>query len=340
MNAHESSKVPAVVIGLLLAVVAALFLITANSQRGSFFDTPVSVTSLKVGINEWLGYEPLHLAYSLGYYENSPVRLIEYASATQVIRAFRNNAIHVATLTLDEVLLLLEVGLDVRIILVVDVSNGGDAVVAKPEIVSLGDIKGHRVGVESTALGAFLLTRALDSVGLEVSDVIVVRSEIDEQERVFLRGDFDAVVTYEPVRSRLLAAGAHEVFDSSKIPGEIVDVLVVSAQTLELYPEKIEALLKGWFRALDYIKLEPKVAAGKIAPRLNLSTEEVLGAYEGLVWPGLEENLKFMTGPEAPILKTLNKLANEMLKRKLLQSLVVPAGLVVPPALNNTVGSE
>lgn len=321
---NQSSKIPVVVTGLLLVLAVTFFTYKNLSDTWNFFIAEVPTTPLKVGTNKWFGYQPLYLAQSLGYFEGNSVRLVDHASATQVIRAFRNNTIDVATLTLDEALLLLEVGLGARIILVVDISNGGDVIIAKPEIASLSELKGHTVGVESNALGAYFITRALESVGLGVSDVDIIDSDIDQHENMFLKGAFDAVVTYEPVRSHLLAMGTHEVFDSSKIPGEIVDVLVVSDQALELYPEKIKALLEGWFRALNYIKAQPEVAAVQMGPRLNMSAEEVLVAYKDLIWPDQKENLRMMAGPEAPLLKTANKLADIMLKQNLLQQKFTP----------------
>lgn len=61
---------------------------------------------LRLGTNVWPGYEPLYLAAE---HEAWPsrfnVRMVEYPSATEVLRAFRNRALEAAALTLDEVLL-------------------------------------------------------------------------------------------------------------------------------------------------------------------------------------------------------------------------------------------
>ena len=85
--------------------------------------------------------------------------------------------------------------------MVTDISNGADVILAKPEIQSLKDLKGRRVGVDSTALGAFVITRALGQVGLSPKDIEIVSLGVSEQERAFKQGIVDAVVTFEPVRS-------------------------------------------------------------------------------------------------------------------------------------------
>ena len=60
------------------------------------------------------------------------VQLVEYPSASEVLRAFRNQAIDGMVISLDELFGLAVDGLQPRIILVVDVSHGADVVVGRP----------------------------------------------------------------------------------------------------------------------------------------------------------------------------------------------------------------
>lgn len=71
---------------------------------------------LRIGANEWPGYESLYLARSLGYFEKPPIQLVEYTSA-EVSRALRSGAIKAAALTLDETLLLVQNNIEPRLIL-------------------------------------------------------------------------------------------------------------------------------------------------------------------------------------------------------------------------------
>lgn len=334
MNKQKLTKIISLTLGFLFLLVMIYVGRTWKITNDNLRDNgETSASMLQVGANVWPGNEPLFLARELGYYENSRIRLVEYSSATQVLHAFRNQAIQVASLTLDEVLLLQASRLDSRVILVMDISNGGDAVLVKPEIKSLQGIRGRRVGVEGTALGAFFLARALQTVGLKPSDVDIVPSEIDEQYRKYLEGKVDAVVTFEPVRTRLIAQGAKQVFDSSQIPGEIVDVLVISKDMLESHPDQVEKLLKGWFRALDHLKTNPQDAAFLISKRLKISPEEVLASYTGLKLPNLEDNLKMMSGLESGLLKSAKRLSRFMLDEKLLQHEVDLQDFIYPTAI-------
>ena len=98
---------------------------------------------------------------------------------------------------------------------------------------TMQDLKGKSVAVESGALGAFVLSRALTLNGMQASDVNVVHLESNEQPKAFEKGTVDGAVTFDPYRTQLLQAGATTLFDSTRIPGEIVDLVAVRASVLE-----------------------------------------------------------------------------------------------------------
>jgi len=283
---------------------------------------------LRVGANVWPGYESLYLARDLGYYDDLPIQLVDHPSATEVSRALRNGQLEVAALTLDETLLLAETNPDIRAVLITDVSAGGDAIVAKSEIESLAGLKGRRVGVESNALGAFVITRALEQVGLSPQDVEIVSLGVSEHEQAFKQGTVDAVVTFEPVRSNLLATGANLVFDSTQIPGEIVDVLVVPQAVLEHQRETLDVLIRGWFRALDYLKQNPQDAARRMAPREGVEPDQFLASLELLHIPDLQENQALLGKTDPTLQKVLTQLSELMLGKELLQQKIETENLL------------
>src|SRR5262245_16196788 len=174
-------------------------------------------SALRIGTNVWIGGEPLYLARDLGYLSAKTVQLVEYPSASEVQRAFRNQTIDGMVISLDEVLGIAVDGLEPRIILVVDVSHGADAVVGRSGMRTMKDLKGKRIAVESGALGAFVLSRALALNGMGPGDVDVVHLESNEQPAAFAKGEVDGAVTFDPYRTQLLNTGARTVFDSTAI---------------------------------------------------------------------------------------------------------------------------
>ena len=80
---------------VLLGRAAALALALAGCTREP-------ETALRIGTNVWIGSEPLYLARELGSLDPAPVQLVEYPSASEVLRAFRNQAIDGMVISLDE----------------------------------------------------------------------------------------------------------------------------------------------------------------------------------------------------------------------------------------------
>src|ERR1700675_3371509 len=135
---------------------------------------------LRIGTNVWIGKEPLNLARDLGYLDREAVQLVEYPSASEVSRAFRNQAIDGMIISLDELFVLAADGLQPKIVVVVDVSHGADVVVGRSGMRAMKDLRGKRVAVESGALGAFVLSRALTLNGMHATDVSMVHVESNE----------------------------------------------------------------------------------------------------------------------------------------------------------------
>jgi len=289
--------------------------------------------ALRIGTNVWIGSEPLYLAREIGRLDGSVVQLVEYPSASEVLRAFRNQAIDGMVISLDELFGLAADGFQPRIVLVVDVSHGADVVVGRRGMRTMQDLKGRSVAVESSALGAFVLSRALAINGMQASDVNVVHLESNEQPGAFERGQVDAAVTFDPYRGQLLRAGATTLFDSTQIPGEIVDLLAVRASVIERRPRNVQALLRGWFDAIDYMRTEPRDAAQRMGIRQQTTADQFLAAQRGLHIPSREENLRMLGGSPPELVVTGRRLMSLMGDAKLLGSPVDIENVLAPGPL-------
>ena len=293
-----------------------------------------AVSPMRVGTVQWPGYEPLYLARTLEYFNESQVKLIEHTATTETIDAYRNEAIDLAGLTLDEVLRLKQQGKDVKIILAMDVSNGADVIVARQGITSMQGLKGKRVGVEANALGAYMLGRGLELAGMKPADIRIVPLQFSEHESAFLQKKVDAVVTFDPGRTKLLKQGGTVVFDSSRIPNEIVAALVVRPDYLEKNRDKVRQLVNAWYRALDYLGQHREEAARHMAARHGISPEEFLDSLDGLKLISREENERLIGGSAPQIKDTLRRLNGLMKDKGLLEGDVNLDDLVDPGVLH------
>jgi len=288
--------------------------------------TPEPVAPLRIGTCIRVGCEQLYLARDLGYYGDAPVRIVEYSSATEVLRAFRSGALDAVAVSLDEAMQLAQHS-PLRVVLVMNFSNGADVILGQPGLKTFADIKGSRVGVENTALGAYVLARALQIHGLQPGDIQVVHLPIDAQRRAFAEKRVDAVVTFEPVHSELEATGAHHLFDSKQLPGEMVNVVAVRREYLDANPRVVEALLRGWFKALDHFKAEPSESTQRMATDRALPAQQFHASLEGFRFPDLRENLVLFA--QKPTLQgRVERLSAFMLQQGLLDTAVTSGAIL------------
>jgi NitT/TauT family transport system substrate-binding protein len=277
---------------------------------------------LNVGTNPWPGYEGMYLAKQLGYYNNTSIRLHNFGSAQEAMRAFRNGALDAVAVTLDEALQLAENEQQPRVILVFDVSRGADVLLARPTIASLADLRGKRLGVETSALGAYMLTRILQKANIKPTELTVVSITLDKHEEAFKTGQVDAVITFDPVRAKLMAAGARELFSSRSLPGEIVDVLVVRASALRSHQQGLQKLVDGHFLALQTLRRDPAAAALRLAPRGDGSADALRASWQLMELPDRPLNQRMLGQGEGSLLAALRGLENVMRQYGLLRSAV------------------
>lgn len=292
---------------------------------------------LQVGSNHWAGYEGLYYARELGMLDPRQVRLLEFSSTQEALRAFRNGALDAVAVTLDEALLLAEQEQEPRIVMVMDVSSGGDVLLAKPGMASLADLKGRRIGLETTTLGAYMLARVLAKAGLAAGDVQVVHVSVDHHLEAYRSGEVDAVITFDPVRSQLLKAGARELFSSREIPGEIVDVLVVRRALLEPRKKAFCHLLDGYFAALTELHKAPGRAAATLAGPEGISPEELAAAWQLMQMPGKAEGLAMLQAGQGGLGAALGTLEAVMLANRLLARPIDERALLAPQLLQGCV---
>jgi NitT/TauT family transport system substrate-binding protein len=155
-------------------------------------------------------------------------------------------------------------GVDSTALIVGDFSNGNDGVVLKGKGKKLEDIRGQKVNLVELSVSHYLLVRALTSVGMRERDLKIINTSDADIVAAFATPASTALVTWKPQLSTVLAAPESQlVFDSSKIPGEIIDLMVVNSATLKTNPNLAKALVGAWYETLAVMFKND--AAGKAA---------------------------------------------------------------------------
>jgi NitT/TauT family transport system substrate-binding protein len=279
-----------VALGLLVAGILLLAV-------GSFGAVFVTQPTLRLGTNLWIGYQPLQIARDANRLSDKVV-LMESRSASTVIEAMRIGTIDAAALTLDETIRIANSGIPVSIALVFDVSNGADVVLARtPQLAAAGP-RGRRIGVETEAVGAYLLHRWLDRLGIPLSAIEVVDAPAAIHHRAFADLDVDFLVTFEPLASSDFAGAATRVFDSSEIPGEIVDVLAIRQDRIDAQRANLRHVVDGWFSGLEILDTRFADGVARMARHQDIGPDEVRLMLSRLRFPDRAANERMFRGGE------------------------------------------
>ena len=154
-------------------------------------------------------------------------------------------------------------GVDTTALIIGDFSSGNDAVLLKTPG-ELSAIKDQKVNLVELSVSHYLLARALDSAGLTEKDITVVNTSDADMVAAYETPDVTAVVTWNPLVSTILETGnATKVFDSSQIPGEIIDIMMVNTGTLKDNPDFGKALVGAWYEMMGVMSKDDD--AGKAA---------------------------------------------------------------------------
>ncbi len=174
-------------------------------------------------------------------------------------------------------------GVDTTVMVVGDFSNGNDGIVTKKGK-TVASLKGQKINLVELSVSHYLLARALASAKLSEKDVTVVNTSDADMVAAFKAPDVTSCVTWNPLLAEVeTEPGAALVFDSSKIPGEIIDTLVVNTQTLKDNPALGKALAGAWYETMSV--MSDKSDKGKAA-------REAMAKLSGTDLAGYDAQLK------------------------------------------------
>ncbi|ORE90823.1 putative urea ABC transporter substrate-binding protein [Aurantimonas sp. 22II-16-19i] len=168
-------------------------------------------------------------------------------------------------------------GVDTTALIIGDYSNGNDGVVLKGKT-ALEDIKGQRINLVELSVSHYLLARALESVDMSEKDVTVVNTSDADMVAAYQTPDVTSVVTWNPLLSTIAAMpDSHEVFNSSKIPGEILDLMVVNTETLQDNPDFGKALTGAWYEMMGLMQSDTPEGTAALEAMAEASGTDLKG---------------------------------------------------------------
>jgi NitT/TauT family transport system substrate-binding protein len=250
---------------------------------------------VSLGVVNWIGYGPIYCAAANGDYKKygADVRLVTFSDNSLMSGALQGGEIDASTLTYDQVIMASAKGWPLKVVMPLDYSVGGDAIVSRATVHSVKDLKGRRVAFQPLSPSDFLLGYALAQAGLSEKDIRPVNSTPEGVVSIMATGAVDAGVTYQPSVSAILGLGGgrlyHVLLSSREARGMITDVLVMRQDTISKNPKLVAALVRGTLDGLAFMRHEPAKAAAIIGKTLELAPNEVQSELSNIENPSLSE---------------------------------------------------
>jgi len=205
-------------------------------------------------------------------------------------------------------------GFDGRGIVIVDNTQGADAIIAKdPAIRSVEDLAGHTVGLLEFTPSHGLLLYALENSSLSArkqASVKVIPTNIDEGlagVRAQLESsNVDAVVLWDPELSVALETipGAHVVYSTKDASSLIYDVMVCDNRIVsdKANDDVLTAFVDGWLEGNKRVNANPKLGTQALVANEEMykllagkkSPEFITHLFKNLVLTNLTDNVRIL----------------------------------------------
>jgi len=234
---------------------------------------PLENDTVRFALNVWAGWSPIIRAnngFKPGKLWQAPggkpfkVELVLIDDPVQMRDAYAAGEVHIGWATLDMLPLFVDsFAKDSRIMprvyQQVDFSNGGDGIVVREGIKTVKDLAGKKLVMAQNSPSQFFALNMLVAGGLQPADV----------EMVYVTTAFEAAAAFN--RDKSLAgcvSWAPDIYNLAEAKGNrmlvttqtanrlIADVWFARADFAKDHPDKIEALARGIFDAMEELKSE------------------------------------------------------------------------------------
>lgn len=303
----------------------------------------VAVTAaptIKIGTVVWVGYGPFYVADQLDLYKKSgmKVELQVFNDPALITSSIVSGAIDGGMITYDQAVSAVARGSNMKVVMPIDYSNGGDAVVATKDITSVSQLKGLKVAYNPLSPSDFLISYALQTAKLSVADIEPTSMPPESVTAAMASGGVKVGVTYEPSVSEIVKMEGgnkfHVLYSSKDAPGLITDVVCFNADYIAKHPKVVKAIIQGYVDGLAYMKAHPAESAKMIGKALGIPPAEVAGQMSGVYNPTLEEfSDVFGKSEKTTSLFVSGKVISDILKAKGEIEIIPPTADTIDPSL-------
>jgi len=264
--------------------------------------TPVTgqdLPKVTVAMSGWTGFAPLTLAEKAGLFKKQGVdATIKFIPQKDRHLAIASGDVQCAATTVETWIVWNANGVPTKQVVQLDKSNGADGMVVRNTIAKISDLKGKTVAASAPGTAPyFTLAWMLKKNGLTVKDVTVVNLEPGPAAQAFIAGQNDAAMTYEPYLSTVRdKPEAGKIIATTLDYPMVMDTFGCTPKFINDNPKLVQALVNGYFDAVDMIRAEPKKSFEIMGTAVKQTGEQFEKSQSYLRWQDRAANAKFFAG--------------------------------------------
>lgn len=253
-------------------------------------DRPITVATMM-----YPGYAPWFIAKDKGFFEEEgvPANVVMISDFLQLIPSFVSGAVDVLPSTADLSVVVAETGTDFKQILAGDEGFGSDGLLAKNDAQNFQDLRGKSVYLAPGSPSHFVFRYLQKDAGIPFENITLERMEPDQVGAAFAAGQIDYGVSWEPwlTKASQERADGRVLFSTRDTPGIIVDTMVVRGEVLRSRPDDVQALLRAWFRSIDFLRTNEDEAVAIMAKGMGLPPQELREQLKNLRFLSFDQSV-------------------------------------------------
>ncbi len=244
-----------------------------------------SLKPLRVGITSWVGFDVVLYAQASELFKQRglKVEFVRFDNQQDSSRAVMSDRLDAAFISVWDVM---QVDADNRqpvVLMTTNISAGSDGIVAKPEINSLENLRGKRVGAKLGTVNHLILLEALKAHQIKPADVQILDYSNEVAAQKLSSEDIDAAILWQPLLGETAKTiNGNVIYTTKQVDSLVIDIFMSNDRTVKAKQAELTQFILAWFDVMHAVETKPNQVFEVVAKKLGQSSASFASDYAGL----------------------------------------------------------
>ncbi len=267
-----------------------LLLLSFLAIKGCSLIPGLGLRPFKVGMNDWPGYQVAFYGQRTGIFAKHglEVEFVRFNDQQDNIRATMREFQDASFVSLAEVMQVDSGAQEPVFILVVNISNGADGIVATSGIERVPQLRGKTVSAKLGTLSHLILLEALQASGVKPADIQIADVANERGALLLQGGQVDAAVLWEPQLTEIARKiQGNVIYTTANVNSLVIDGLATREELVRTKRRELISFIQAWLEIMEAVTSNPEAVFKVVAEELGTSPAEFAAEFSGLL-PGTQ----------------------------------------------------